>query len=59
MDPNIQIEVLTPDLWGGAKSLEEKDKLQKERLKMILDKKFYERETVTVAKQLIGNTLTR
>ena len=25
---------------------------------MILDKKFYERETVTVAKQLIGKTLT-
>ena len=26
---------------------------------MILDKKFYERETVTVATQLIGKTLTR
>ena len=26
---------------------------------MILDTKFYERETVTVAKQLIGKTLTR
>ena len=39
VDPNIQIEVLTPDLWGGAKSFEEKDKLQKERLKIILDKK--------------------
>ena len=39
IDPNIQIEVLTPDLWGGGKSLEDKDKLQKERLKMILDKK--------------------
>ena len=26
---------------------------------MILDKKFYERETVTVAKELIGKTLTR
>ena len=26
---------------------------------MILDKEFYERETVTVAKQLIGKTLTR
>ena len=26
---------------------------------MILDKKFYERETVIVAKQLIGKTLTR
>ncbi len=39
IDPNIYIEVLTPDLWGGGKSFEEKDKLQKERLKMILDKK--------------------
>ncbi len=39
IDPNIQIEVLTPDLWGGGKSFEDKDKLQKERLKMILDKK--------------------
>ena len=39
MDPSIQIEVLTPDLWGGGKSYEDKDKLQKERLKMILDKK--------------------
>ncbi len=39
IDPNIQIEVLTPDLWGGGKSYEDKDKIQKERLKMILDKK--------------------
>ncbi len=39
IDPKIQIEVLTPDLWGGGKSLEDKDKLQKERLKMILEKK--------------------
>ena len=38
-DPNIQIEVLTPDLWGGGKSFEDKNKLQKERLEMILDKK--------------------
>ena len=38
IDPNINIEVLTPDLWGGGKSFEDKDKLQKERLKMILDK---------------------
>ena len=29
MDPNIQIEVLTPDLWGGGKSYEDKEKLQK------------------------------
>ncbi len=39
IDPTIQIEVLTPDLWGGGKNFEDKDKLQKERLKMILDKK--------------------
>ena len=39
IDPYILIEVLTPDLWGGGKSTEHKDKLQKERLKMILDKK--------------------
>ena len=39
IDPYIQIEVLTPDLWGGGKNYEEKDKLQKERLKIILDKK--------------------
>ena len=39
IDPNIKIEVLTPDLWGGGKSFEDKDKLQKERLKIILDKK--------------------
>ncbi len=39
IDPKIQIEVLTPDLWGGSKSFEDKNKLQKERLKMILNKK--------------------
>ncbi len=39
IDPDIKIEVLTPDLWGGGKSFEDKDKLQQERLKMILDKK--------------------
>ncbi len=39
IDPKIQIEVLTPDLWGGGKSFEDKDKLQKERLKLILEKK--------------------
>ncbi|ABM72394.1 Lipoate synthase [Prochlorococcus marinus str. MIT 9515] len=38
-DPKIQIEVLTPDLWGGGKSFEDKDKLQKERLRTILEKK--------------------
>ncbi len=39
IDPQIQIEVLTPDLWGGGKSLEEKEKLQKERLEKILEQK--------------------
>ena len=39
IDPSIKIEVLTPDLWGGGKSLQDKDRLQRERLKMILDKK--------------------
>ncbi|MDC3118976.1 lipoyl synthase [Prochlorococcus sp. AH-716-K03] len=39
IDPKIQIEVLTPDLWGGGKNSKDKDKLQKERLKLILDKK--------------------
>ena len=39
IDPKIKIEVLTPDFWGGGKSFEDKDKLQKERLKIILNKK--------------------
>ena len=39
IDPKIKIEVLTPDLWGGGKSFEDKDKLQKERLRIILQKK--------------------
>ena len=39
IDPEIQIEVLTPDLWGGGKSIEDKDKLQIDRLTMILEKK--------------------
>ena len=39
IDPDIKIEVLTPDLWGGGRSFEDKDKLQHERLKMILDTK--------------------
>ena len=38
IDPDIKIEVLTPDLWGGGKSHEERKSLQKERLKIILDK---------------------
>ena len=39
IDPKIQIEVLTPDLWGGGKNFEDKDKLQKVRLKKILEQK--------------------
>ncbi len=39
IDPNIKIEVLTPDFWGGGKSFEDKEKLQLERLRVILDKK--------------------
>ena len=39
IDPNIQIEVLTPDLWGGGKSHQDKEKLQIDRLKMILEVK--------------------
>jgi len=38
IDSTIKIEVLTPDLWGGAKNLDETNDLQTERLKMILDK---------------------
>ncbi len=39
INPKIEIEVLTPDLWGGGKNKEEKDRLQKERLHKILEKK--------------------
>ena len=38
INPNVQIEVLTPDLWGGGKSYEDKEKMQIERLKMIRQK---------------------
>tara|TARA_Y100000589_G_scaffold60193_1_gene51031 strand:+ start:17582 stop:18481 length:900 start_codon:yes stop_codon:yes gene_type:complete len=38
INPKIKIEVLTPDLWGGGKSFEERSILQEERLKKILDK---------------------
>ena len=37
INPNIKIEVLTPDLWGGGKNVEETNNLQSKRLKMILD----------------------
>ena len=36
--PNLKIEVLTPDFWGGGKNIQETSNLQSERLKMILDK---------------------
>ncbi len=39
IDPLIKIEVLTPDLWGGGKNLQEREDLQKSRLRKILDKK--------------------
>ena len=39
IDPKIKIEVLTPDFWGGGKSFEDKDRLQKERISIILEKK--------------------
>ena len=38
IDQFIKIEVLTPDLWGGGKNLEERNNLQSERLKTILNK---------------------
>ena len=38
IDPKIKIEVLTPDLWGGGKSYEERLYLQKDRLGKILNK---------------------
>jgi len=39
INPLIKIEVLTPDLWGGGKNLQEREELQRFRLKKILDKK--------------------
>ena len=39
LNPLTEIEVLTPDLWGGGKNILERDSLQRERLKMILEKK--------------------
>tara|TARA_Y100001978_G_scaffold107096_1_gene95656 strand:+ start:18003 stop:18902 length:900 start_codon:yes stop_codon:yes gene_type:complete len=39
IDKNIKIEVLTPDLWGGGKNQKERESLQKDRLKKILEKK--------------------
>jgi lipoic acid synthetase len=38
IDSTIKIEVLTPDLWGGGKNLDETNNLQTQRLKMILEK---------------------
>ena len=39
IDNKIKIEVLTPDLWGGGKNIEQRVMLQKERLEKILNKK--------------------
>ncbi len=39
IDPQIKIEVLTPDFWGGGKNISERKALQKERLQKILNKK--------------------
>ena len=38
IDPNIKIEVLTPDFWGGGKTQEEREILQKDRLQKVLEK---------------------
>lgn len=37
IDSEIKIEVLTPDLWGGGKNIQERKALQKERLRKILE----------------------
>ncbi len=39
LSPKISIEVLTPDFWGGCNDLEQASKLQRERLKIVLDSK--------------------
>ncbi len=39
IDSKIKIEVLTPDFWGGGKNKEERERLQKVRLKKVLEKK--------------------
>ena len=36
IDSTIKIEVLTPDLWGGGKNLDETNSLQTKRLKLSL-----------------------
>ncbi|MBK16917.1 MAG: lipoyl synthase [Prochlorococcus sp. SP3034] len=38
IDSKIKIEVLTPDFWGGGRSLEEREILQQERLTKVLEK---------------------
>ena len=37
--PDISIEVLTPDFWGGGKTTMESQRLQKDRLAKVLDSK--------------------
>ncbi len=39
LSPNILVEVLTPDFWGGCNEIEQARKLQRERLKTVLDSK--------------------
>ena len=37
IDSEIKIEVLTPDLWGGGKNIQERKALQTQRLRKILE----------------------
>lgn len=37
IDSKIKIEVLTPDLWGGGKNIQERKALQTQRLRKILE----------------------
>ena len=39
INKETKIEVLTPDLWGGGKTIAEREDLQTQRLKKILDSK--------------------
>jgi lipoic acid synthetase len=37
VDASVQIEVLTPDLWGGERDMERAEALQRQRLQTVLD----------------------
>ncbi len=39
LTPNTLVEVLTPDFWGGILDKEDANRIQKERLKKVLDAK--------------------